>query len=92
MSESKHKVGNTGDVKEGHIDGGFPEFEPADAETCVKRRDRFKHALSQFDNDMQVYKADMFKYAHDERMLSGISDDKFAGRSMSRMLGPQESS
>ena len=74
MSESRQKVGTTGDVKEGHIDDGFPEFETADTRTCLKRRDRFKHALSQFDNDMQVYKADMFKYAHDERMLSGISD------------------
>ena len=73
MSESKHKIGTTGDVKEGHVDD-FPEFEPADAETCVKRRDRFKHALSQFDSDMQIFKADIFKYALDERMLSGISD------------------
>ena len=37
-------------------------------------RDRFKHALSQFNSDMQVYKADMLKYARDERMLSGITD------------------
>ena len=62
------------EVKEDHIDDGFPEFESADTETCLKRRDRFKHALSQFDSDMQVYKADMLKYARDERMLSGITD------------------
>ena len=52
----------------------LPEFEPADTATCLKRRDRFRHALSLFDNVMQVYKADILKYARDERMLSGITD------------------
>ena len=68
MSESKHKIEPVIEVKRGHVDD-LPDLEPADTETCLKRRDRFKHALSQFDSDMQIFKEDIFKYALDERML-----------------------
>ena len=74
MSEAKHKIEPTNDVKEGHIDD-FPEFEPADAATCLKRRDRLKHALSQFDNSMQVIDTDICKSVqNDESCLERLKD------------------
>ena len=71
---SVRKIDTIGDVKEGHVGDESPELEPVDTATCLKRRDRFKHALSKLDSDMQIYKADIFRYALDERMLSSISD------------------
>ena len=72
MSDAKHKIEPVSEVKEGHIGDDFPEFKPADTATCLKRRDRFKHALSQFDSGMQVIEADICKSVRDDkRCLEG---------------------
>ena len=66
MSEAKHKIEPVSEVKEGHIGDDFPEFKPVDTATCLKRRDRFKHALSECDNSMQVIEADICKSVRDD--------------------------
>ena len=75
MSEAKHKIEPVSEVKEGHIGDDFPEFKPVDTATCLKRRDRFKHALSEFDNSMQVIETDICKSVqNDESCLERLKD------------------